>query len=57
MVDPVQEKLKQELTVKADSTFLWVALVFKELEEVPIRKILACYSLARSADGILRADA
>lgn len=41
MVDLVQEKLKQELTVKADSTFLWVALVFKELEKVPARKILA----------------
>lgn len=57
MVYLVQEKLKQELTVKADSTFLWVALDFKELEEVPTRKILACYSLPRNADGILRADA
>jgi archaellum biogenesis ATPase FlaH len=35
-----KEKLKQELTRKADATFLWVALVFKELEEVKARQIL-----------------
>jgi len=34
-------KLKQELTRKADATFLWVALVFKELEKVAARKVLA----------------
>lgn len=34
------QKLKQELIQKADATFLWVALVFKELGNVPARKIL-----------------
>jgi hypothetical protein len=39
---PVEDtqKLKQELIQKADATFLWVALVFKELGNVPARKIL-----------------
>ena len=33
-------ELRRELKRKAEATFLWVALVFKELEKVPARKIL-----------------
>jgi hypothetical protein len=36
----VKENLKQELIQKADATFLWVALVTKELTNVTARKIL-----------------
>lgn len=41
---PVEDtqKLKRELIQKADATFLWVALVFKELGNVPARKVLKC---------------
>jgi hypothetical protein len=35
-----EEKLKQELKRKADATFLWVALVLKELEEVAAWEML-----------------
>ena len=34
-----KKKVKRELIQKADATFLWVALVFKQLENVDARKI------------------
>jgi archaellum biogenesis ATPase FlaH len=48
----VKERLQQELMRKADATFLWVALVTKELTNVTARKIL---NRARAYPSTLKA--